>query len=90
MFFEAILQTFTNFDKFLQLEEPLIEYLHGKMQVFMNKLASKFVKPEIIMDDNLSFTKLDISLGNQKDDKNLTIGNITKPKLCKALDEGVF
>ena len=57
----------------------------------MNKLASKFVKPEIInrlKDDNLSFTKLDIGLGNQKDDKNLTIGNITKPKLCKALDEG--
>ena len=31
MFFEAILPTFTNFNKFLQLEEPLIEYLHGKM-----------------------------------------------------------
>ena len=39
MFFEAILPTFTNFNKFLQLEKPLIECLHGKMQVFMNKLA---------------------------------------------------
>ena len=61
------------------------------MQAFMNKLASKFVKPEIILklkDDNLSFAKLDISLKNQKDDKSLTIANITKPKLCKGLKEG--
>ena len=57
----------------------------------MNKLTSKFVKPEIIRkfkDGNISFAKLDISLENQKDDKELTIRNITKPKLRKALDDG--
>ena len=69
----------------------MIQWLHDEMRAFMNKLASKFVKPEIIRklkDDNLSFAKLDISLENQKDDTNLTISNITKAKLRKALDEG--
>ena len=57
----------------------------------MNKLASKFVKPEIkhkLKNDNFSVVNFDINLENQKDDKNLIIGNITKPKLCKALGEG--
>ena len=89
-FFQAILPTFTNFNKFLQTEEPLIQCLHGEIQAFMNKLASKF-QPEIVRElknGNLSFVKLDISLENKKGDKNLTIGNITKPKLRNALDEG--
>ena len=84
MFFQEVLPTFTNFNKFLQTEEPLIQCLSDEMQTFMNKLALKFVKPEVICklkDDNLSFSKLDISLPNQKDDKDLTIGNITKPNL---------
>ena len=57
----------------------------------MNKLASKFIKPDVIRqlkDDKLSFSKLDTSLANQKDDVDLTIGNITKPQLRRALDEG--
>ena len=68
----------------------MIQCLHGEIQVFMNKLASKF-QPEMVRElknDNLSFAKLDISLEKKKDDKNLTIGNITKPKLRNALDEG--
>ena len=89
-FFQAILPTFTNFNKFLQTEEPLIQCLHGEIQAFMNKLASKF-QPEIVRElknGNLSFAKLDISLENKKGDKNLTIGNITEPKIRNALDEG--
>ena len=91
MFFQTALPTFTNFNKFLQTEEPLIQCLHDEMQKFMNKLASKFVKPEIIRklkDDKLCFSKLDINLSNQKDDQDLTIGNITKATLRRALEEG--
>ena len=54
---QAILPTFTNFDKLLQTEEPLIQCLHGETQPFMNKLASKFLKSEImhkLKDCNLS------------------------------------
>ena len=60
------------------------------MQTFMNKLAVKFVKLVIckLKDYNLSFSKQDISLPNQKDDKDLTIGNITKPNFQRSLNEG--
>ena len=91
LFFQASLPTFTNFNKFLQTEEPLIHCLHAEMQTFMNKLASKFIKPDVIRqlkDDKLSFSKVDTSLVNQKDDVDLTLGNITKPQLRRALDEG--
>ena len=91
LFFQASLPTFTNFNKFLQTEEPLIHCLHAEMQTFMNKLASKFIKPDVIRqlkDDKLSFSKLGTSLANQKDDVDLTIGNITKAQLRRALDEG--
>ena len=67
-FFQAILLTFTNFNKLLQTEEPMIQCLHGEIQVFMNKLASKF-QPEMVRElknDNLSFAKLDISLEKKR------------------------
>ena len=49
MFFKAVLPAFTNFNKFLQTEEPLIHCLHDQMQSFLHKLASKFVKHDIIL-----------------------------------------
>ena len=42
LFFQA------NFNKFLQTEEPLIHCLNAEMQTLMNKLASKFIKPDVI------------------------------------------
>lgn len=48
IFFQAILPTFTNFDKLLQTEEPLIWCLQEERQPFMNKLVPKFVKSEIM------------------------------------------
>ena len=92
MFFQSVLPVFTNFNKFLQTEEPLVQCLYDEMQQFMNKLASKFIKPEVIRklkDDNLSFSKLDTCLENQKDDISLTIGILTKSTLNKALEEDI-
>ena len=54
------------------------------------KLASKFVKPEIIRklkDDKSYFSKLETGLANQKEDKDLTIGNMTSPIFRIALEE---
>ena len=90
LFYQASLPPFTNFNKFLETEELLIHCLHAEMQTFMNKLAPKFIKPDVIQqvkDEKLSFSKLDTSLANQKDDVDLTFGNITKPELRRALDE---
>ena len=57
----------------------------------MNKLASKFTKPEVIQQlkqEGSSFTKLTISLENQKSDPDLTVGILTKTLLAKLLDDG--
>ena len=57
----------------------------------MNKLASKFVKPDVIQQlkqQRSSFIKLSISLENQKSDPDLTAGIFTKALLAKLLDDG--
>ena len=70
LFYHAALPCFTN----LQKEEPLISTLHDAQQRFMNKLASRFVKPEVIQihkEENISFSSLPLSFSDQKDDINL-------------------
>ena len=92
LFFQSSIATFTNFDKFLQREEPLIYSIYDHMQTFMNKLASKFIKPNVIQElknAKKSFTKLDILLECQKDNNNLFIGFITKQTLKKLLEDKI-
>ena len=48
-FNQSVLLTFTNFKRFLWTEEPLIQCLYDQIQSFMNKLASKFIKPEVVI-----------------------------------------
>ena len=57
----------------------------------MNKLASKFVKLDTIRtlkEANKSFSELDISIENQKEDKNLFIEFTTKNKLNDQINSG--
>ena len=89
--FITALPLFTNSNTFLQTEEPLIQCLYDQIQRFMNKLASKFIKPEVIQQlkwEGLSFSKLNISLENQKSNPDLTIGILNKTLLAKLLDDG--
>ena len=46
LFYQYALPIFTNFNKFLQREDPLIYVLEEQMHLFLTKLSSKFVKPE--------------------------------------------
>ena len=48
LFYQAVIPVFTTFNKMLQSEEPLIYFLYKCQKSFMNKLALKFVKPDII------------------------------------------
>ena len=50
LFFQSSIITFTKFNKFLQREEPLIYSIYDHMQTFMNKLASKLIKPNVIQE----------------------------------------
>ena len=95
LFFQSNITTFTNFIKFLQREEPFIYSIYDHMQTFMNILASKFIKPNVIQESKKnhakkSFTKLDISLECQKDSNNLFIGFITKQTLKKLFDNKIY
>ena len=42
LFYESVLQTFINFNKFLQREDPLIPVISKQMSSFLTKLAEKF------------------------------------------------
>ena len=62
LFFQACLQIFVIFNKFLQREDPLLLYLKDEINAFLKRLASKFLKLPVIrdaMDDfcRLSFTE---------------------------------
>ena len=54
------------------------------METSFQKLAAKFIKPEIVMahkEEKGSLKSLDISFENQKEDENLSIGMVTKETL---------
>ena len=64
LFLQSATPFFTNFNQFLQKEEPLVYLLHEEMQKFMKKLASQFVKPEVIQqlnEEKKSFSTLKVS-----------------------------
>ena len=91
MFFHSAIATFSNFNLFLQREDPLIYLMHAQMEAFMTKLAVKFVQPEKVREHKQRFGSLksvDISIENQKADEALSIGMISKGKLRKLLEEG--
>ena len=88
LFFQALLPCFTNFNKLLQQEEPLIYQLHDAQQRFLHKLASKFVKPTVIQEHKtagLSFANLDISLESQRDNAELGIRITTITAVMRLL-----
>ena len=64
LFLQSVTPFFTNFNQFLQKEEPLVYLLYEEMQKFMKKLASQFVKPEVIQqlnEEKKSFSALKVS-----------------------------
>ena len=91
MFFQSAIALLTNFNRFLQREDPLIYLMHAQMEKFLNKLAVKFTRPEKVMEHKQKFgtlKTLDISLENQKADENLSVGLVTRGQLRKLLNEG--
>lgn len=91
LFYQYALPIFTDFNKFLQREEPLIHILKGQIQIFLSKLCSKFIKPAYKIkhfEKGGTFADLECSVENQKDDNDLSIGLVTKITLRKLCNEG--
>lgn len=58
LFYQAVLQTFVNFNKFLQMEDPLIPVISEQIESFLTKLASKFLPVSAIKVVTEDFTRL--------------------------------
>ena len=83
LFYQSVLPVFTNFNKCLQREEPLIYKLSDAQDRFMNKLVSKFVKHEVIQVNKIeqaSIVQLNVELENQKNDLDLGVGIATNER----------
>ena len=91
LFHQGVLPVFTTFNKYLQREEPLIYQLSEAQEHFMNKLAARFIKPEVIQDirsEEKSFAKLDISLQNQKD--HIAFGNNRTSRVIRHVGGRIY
>ena len=55
MLFQSAIALLTNFNKFLQREDPLIYFMHTQTETFLNKLAVKFIRPEKVMEHKEKF-----------------------------------
>ena len=60
-FYEAVLQTFNSFNKFLQREDPLVLVMSDQMNAFLTKLASKFLPVSSIKAARQDFYELQYS-----------------------------
>ena len=92
LFLQSVTTLFTNFNQFPQKEEPLVYLLHEVMQKFMNRLASWFVKPEVIEqlnEEKKYFLALSMSRENTRDDQNIQSSLLTKSLLKKLLEEDI-
>ena len=59
MFFQAALQLFVKFNKFLQREDPIISVMLNQMNSFLNKLFGRFMAVTEIKAAQQNFSSLD-------------------------------
>ena len=70
MFFQAALQLFIAFNKFLQREDSILPVLLGQIKSFFTKLFGKFVTVAKIK-EAFSVFRVDYDLGNQLSGKDI-------------------
>ena len=84
-FFQSVIPTLTNANKFLQQEQPLIHILLSRLISLLKKMLTKFVKPSSIADsESSSFDEESCLLAFG----DIWIGFQTKQLLSKLLIDG--
>ena len=88
-FFQSVIPTLTNANKFLQQEQPLIHILLSRLVSLIKKILTKFVKPSCIADSESSL----VSFSFDEESCLLAFGDIwigfqTKQLLSKLLIDG--
>ena len=90
MFFQAALQLFVNYNKFLQREDPIIPILVEQLMNFLKKLFGRFVKVGVIKSAEANLTSLDYKQDNQlPDENNIMYKNVLYCSI-KLIDASLF
>ena len=91
LFFQSVLSSLTNTNKFLQSEEPLIHILRSQLISLLKKVMAKFVKPCFISDAESRNTLSSFSFNDNSQHlapQDIWIGFQTKQLLSKLLNDG--
>lgn len=86
LFMQSVSPIFTNANKFLQREEPLIHLLRPHLMSLFKKLLCKFVKPRIITAAGNDVHLADFHGPNQLENERIVIGFTTR-QLLRCLHE---
>ena len=88
-FYQATLQTFVNFNQFLQREDPIISLVAQQIQSFLLKLVGKFLSTVVIRAARSDLSKIGYAdASNQLSDQEILIGMATRMCLNKLQEDG--
>ena len=88
MFYQASLQLFVNFNKFLQREDPIIPVLSDQIDRFFLRvcLELRFVSIAAIKRAKTDISTIQFTVENQLPETSLFIGIITRQVLNRVLE----
>ena len=83
LFFSSTSPLFTVFNKFLQRDDPCIQWIHDQMYSLLKSTLGRFGEPRVIKASR-NLLEIDFrDLSNQRSAETLIIGPITRTKLRK-------
>lgn len=91
LFLQSVLPVFTQANRFLQREEPLIHILQQQLISLYKKVLGKYIKPCVLVEGIQTGELLTMDFkdsSNQVNNSDLVIGIMTKQTLRSLHDEG--
>ena len=86
MFYQASLQLFVNFNKFLQREDPIIPVISDQINRFLRSLFGRVVSIAAIKSAKTDISTVQYNRESQLPDKSLFIGIITRQSLNRLFE----
>lgn len=88
LFYSSAFPSFTTFNKFLQREDPCVQWVYGYITDLLKVVMGKFLKPTVIR-SSTQLQAIDVmDDDSQQPDNSLSIGIVTRSKLRKLENEG--
>lgn len=87
MFNQATISLFTNFNKLLQSDEPVVHIVHDKVTALARTLGNRIIKANVMQDTDV--TEIDLTDPEIfKPNKSIHLGGTTKFTLQRLLNQG--